>query len=609
MSRSSCPHSPSRRLLRAGLLSVSALAASLPFCVQAQAQSGIELRGEISEDQANQEILVRRRPAENLMPRSPAAGPATQSGKAAQVAASRPAPGYTPSSDGALTSAEEEAAKKEDAQGGFLAEDPAAQPENPFADAPPLPQQRPSTALKRAREQKERAAGVRENQRTSPASSAANRTAQRAGAATEPEAVEDEYGVGVRRGATVDAVDRADLRLDAGAERTGAIEGLGRRPDEGPFKPLGIRAGTFILRPSFEQGFTYSTNANSSPEGSEAVLSESTLRLNAVSDWSQHRASLDAYGTFDKSLSGEDYKSKEGGVDAALDLDLSHEYRLKTTAGYSAKPESASAAVFIDNVVDQPLRQNFNGSVGLSKELGKLEFGVTGRADRNVYGEAEYVNGGTLNQDERNSTLATVSLRAGYEISPAITPFTEVEIGRRYYDKTADSLGYERSADHLAVRGGVAVDMNEKLVGEFSAGWLRESFDDDRLDPITGLSLKSDLRWSPERGTVVGLAASTNVEGAVEGGKSGSLLHSAKLSVEREIRANVTANAALGVDWRTYYGQDGKDLLLSGEVGATWWWNRYLGLVGRARYERQTSDLPGRDFDKKSVFLGVKVQR
>ena len=114
-------------------------------------------------------------------------------------------------------------------------------------------------------------------------------------------------------------------------------------------------------------------------------------------------------------------------------------------------------------------------------------------------------------------------LRAGYEISPAITPFVEAEFGRRIYTCDVDSNGFERSSDRDSARApALELDLTEKLTGEFSAGWLREMFDDDRLAGISGPTVNADLDWSPERGTTIGLHRQTTVEGTTTAGESGS---------------------------------------------------------------------------------------
>lgn len=260
-------------------------------------------------------------------------------------------------------------------------------------------------------------------------------------------------------------------------------------------------------------------------------------------------------------------------------------------------------------VASQPTQHNLDGSLGLAKDIGKLRLGVTGKVDREWYGDAELTDGQTLSLDDRNSTLASVALRTGYEISPALRPFVEVEYGRRFRDEEIDEAGFKRTSNTYAARAGIEMDRGEKLTGELSAGILRESFDDDRLQSITGPSVNANLRWSPERGTTIGLTGSTSVDSTTTEGESGSLLYVGRLTLEREIRANLTANAALGLDLRDYSGTSDNDLTYLVEAGATWWLNRYAGITGRGKYEMLKSDLPGRDYDAASVFLGLRVQR
>lgn len=408
----------------------------------------------------------------------------------------------------------------------------------------------------------------------------------------------------------VDTIDRAiDLRIDPGAGRAQAIERIERTSGESPYSPLGLRLGTFTVMPSLESGLTWTSNANNTPVPESALLSETTLRLNAISDWSQHSATFNAFGTVRESISGAALDEKSAGFDAALRLDLGHDYRAIASLGYLTAPESASSPVSLVGTIDRPIRQTLLGSLGLEKDLGRLRFAITGRAERDWYGDAELPNGGTISQEDRDSTLGTLVLRGGYELSPALSPFAEVEVGRRNYALETDSNGFERSTNRFGARAGLALDISEKLVGEISAGWIEERFDDPRLAPISGPTIDADLAWSPIRGTIVGLSAATTVEAATVVDESGSMLYAARLDLQREMRANLTANVAFGAAYRDYTGLDGHDLILSAEAGMTYWLNRYVGVTTRARHERQTSTFAGRDYETNSVFLGMRLQR
>lgn len=414
---------------------------------------------------------------------------------------------------------------------------------------------------------------------------------------------------GNRRAVTIDSTDLQ--KLDTGAERTGAIETPRKTAEADPFAAVGIKLGSFTIRPTLEQGLTYSSNADSSATGTPALLSETTLRLNATSDWRENSAVIDGYGIFRRSVSGEETKTTQGRIDGTLNVDLDHEWRAIAKLGFEAAPESASSPDAITGVTSQPLRQTVDGSLGIEKDIGKLRLALTGAISHDAYADAQLSDGTTLSQKDRDSTLYTATLRTGYQVSPALTPFAEVEAGRRVYDQRFDSSGfqYQRSSTRLGARAGVALDLGEKLSGEFSAGWLRERLDDDRLPTVGGPSINANLKWSPERGTNIGLTGTTTVEGSTTAGQSGDILYSARLTAERQIRANLTGNATLGLDWRDYMGSSDHDMVLSAEAGLTWWVNRYVGLTTRARTEHQTSTIAGRAYVANSVFVGMKVQR
>ena len=409
------------------------------------------------------------------------------------------------------------------------------------------------------------------------------------------------------------SIDAADLERNIAARPTGEratpIEGLGRPPEQSPFDPPGMRVGTFLLRPTLDQGIAWTSNAANTAGGSSDFVSDTTLRLDAASDWARHSASLDAYGTYRTSVTGSGFSEFRGAANAALGLDLGNALRLDTKLGYERKPEDASSPVDITGAIGRPLRQTLSASAGLEKAAGKLQFGLTGAVNRDTYGDVALAAGGTLSQADRNQTLYSMVLRGGYEASPALTPFAEAELGRRLYDNATDSSGYSRSANRYGARAGLAFDLGEKLNGEVSAGWLSEKPDDARLSAVSGLSAAGNVQWSPVRGTIVSLTGSTQVEGSTIPGQSGSILYSSTLGVSRELRADLTGAATVGADWRRYAGTADHDLTWSAEASLTWWLWRYAGIKARARHEQTTSTIAGRGSQADSIYLGVTLRR
>ncbi|MBE1208015.1 outer membrane beta-barrel protein [Aminobacter carboxidus] len=543
------------------LLATASVATLL--CAPLHAQE-IGLRGPVGEDDLNNTLLLHKR--------RPTAEP-----EQAQ------APTYQPVSPGAIpTQADAEATD-------LFSEPPNAENATGSSSSSARP---PTTARQRARELRARQAGT-----TTPSAAETPATP----------VTDEELTTGTVRQGTVDS--ETEIENGPESERQRAIEGRRPQPDADPFEPTGIRFGTFVLKPSLEQGITATSNADSSSGGKSAVLSETTLRLNAASDWENHSATIDAYGNYRKSISGQEVKDLSGGIDGRLQLDFADDLRALARLGYSMRPESTSSPVVISGTAERPTLHTLSGALGVEKDVGKLRFGITGEVVDESYSDAELTDGTTLSQKDRDSRLYTGKVRVGYEVSPAFTPFGEVEFGRRVYDLRFDTAGFERSSKRTGARAGVEIDLGEKFGGEISAGWISEDFDDDRLKTVSAATIAADLKWSPMRGTIVGLTGETLVEGSTTAGDSGSVLYNGRLSVERQIRSNLTAFLAGGVGYRDYASSNDHELRLSAEAGLTWWLNRYAGLTGKLRHETFDSTLSNRDAKTNSVFVGLKIQR
>ncbi len=574
------------------LLATSVLALLRPAPLHAQET---ELRGEVSESAI---LSDQQRKARQL---ALATQGQQQSANTAQDDA--PPRTYLPASAGAVPDD-----TGTDAATGSIFDPPQATDDTATDNpTPPKPRRRPSSAGQNAADQDRTKTGTKTADKSKKKKAATATTDTTQAATDDTDSATTDQEAANRRALTVDSADRQ--KLDPGAERTAAIEGQNKKAEDDPFAPTGVKWGSFVIRPSIEQGLTATTNGDSSSAGTSALLSETALRFTAVSDWRENSATIDGYGLFRETVSGYRVHDAQGRIEGQLNVDLDNELRAIAKLGYEAVPETASSPNAIAGVSTQPLRQTIDGSLGVEKAVGKMQYTLTGAVSHDFYGDAELSDGTTLSQKDQDNTLYTATLRTGYEISPALTPFTEIEVGRRAYDQRIDNEGFERSSTRLGARAGLQLDMGEKLSGEFSAGWLREAIDDKSLEAISGATVNADLKWSPERGTTIGLTGKTTVETTTTAGESGDILYSGRLTAERQIRANLTANAALGLDWRDYVGIDGHDRILSAETGLTWWLNRYAGLTSRVRTEKLTSNLPGRDYTANSIYLGLKVQR
>lgn len=387
----------------------------------------------------------------------------------------------------------------------------------------------------------------------------------------------------------------------------GSVDGRTPAPYQAdPFEAQGIRAGSFILRPSLDQGIRATSNADNSATGSSGVLSETALRLNARSDWASHLATLDMTGTFEKNLSGQYVSNPRGQIDAALRLDMSDDTRLNFGLGYSVNREDASDPNGISAARTRPLVHTLSAQAGVERDIGKIFARAVARVNNTRYGTAKLINGDQLDQSDRNNTYVSMTLRGGFEVSAIIRPFAEVEVGRRFYQ---NDNGLDRNATQLGLRTGVQINSGEKLNGEFSVGYIGARSEDDRLQDTSGLSLDAAMNWSPQRGTDVQFGLRTYLDSSPDIGGNSSLLYLANINVTRMIRSDLSLNARIDASVRDNRDGSGTDYGMGAEVGATYWFNRFFGVDGKLRHEFIKSNVASRDYQSNSVYLGVKLRR
>lgn len=413
-----------------------------------------------------------------------------------------------------------------------------------------------------------------------------------------------EAATGQRTG--TDGEGRA-LRIGRENLPQGAIDARPRTAfNADPFEPQGIRAGSFILRPSLDQGIRATSNADNSASGSSAVLSETALRLNMRSDWARHLATLDASGLFEKNLSGQYVSNPRGQIDAALRLDLNDETRLNFGLGYSVNREDASDPNGIGAARTRPLVHSTTAQAGIERDIGKIFARAVARVNNTRYGKAKLFNGAELDQSDRNNTYISMTLRGGFELSAIIRPFAEIEVGRRLYQ---NDNGLDRNATQLGLRAGLQINSGEKLNGEFSVGYIGARTSDDRLQNTGGLSLDAAMNWSPQRGTDVRLGLHTYLDSSPDIGGNSSILYLANIDVTRLIRSDLSLNMRLDASVRDNRDGSGTDLGMGAEIGATYWFNRFFGVDGKLRHQFINSDVASRKYSSNSVYLGVKMRR
>ena len=373
--------------------------------------------------------------------------------------------------------------------------------------------------------------------------------------------------------------------------RESTVDGLRSQLDLDRNDAPGVRLGSFILKPTLGQTFNYESTKTGSSKQSRSYL-ETGMKGTLTSDWSRHQLTVTGEGTWQRNVSGSGETEPTADIEAALRLDIGNDTTGTLKAGYHFEREDATDPNAISDASTQSGVNQYTLGAGIAHDFGILRGSAKVDYDRYVYGDVDLSDGSTLSQEDRNRNAGAVTVRVGYDLSPALIPFIEASAGKSVYDLRTDTSGFERSYDSYGGRAGVEVDLGEKLNGEIALGYQTYRFDDNRLEDLDGVTIDGLLNWSPQRGTNITYGISTGIEPSTTPGDSGALAYTLSSKATHELRSNLVARLSNSLTFRNYpSGSVSEDqrVWLAG-AGLTWDLNRYLALTGDVGYERTTQD-------------------
>ncbi|MCV9998433.1 outer membrane beta-barrel protein [Pararhizobium sp. YC-54] len=390
--------------------------------------------------------------------------------------------------------------------------------------------------------------------------------------------------------------------------RENTVDGLRSQLDIDRNDAQGIRLGSFTLKPTLGQSYNFESNKTGNSKENRSYL-ETGLKGTLTSDWSRHQLTVTGEGTWQRNVSGTGETEPTADVEAALRLDLSEQTTATLKAGYHFEREDSTDPNAISNASVQSGIDQYTLGAGIERDFGILRGSAKIDFDRYVYGDAELDNGGTLSMKDRNRNAGALTVRVGYELSPALIPFIEASAGKSIYDLRRDTLGFERSYDSYGARAGIEADLGEKLNGEIALGYQTYRFDDNRLDELKGFTIDGLINWSPQRGTDIAYGISTGIEPSTTAGESGAMVYTLSSRATHELRTALVARLSNSLTFRNFQSgsSDDEKVWLTG-AGLTWDLNRYLALTGDVSYEHTTRD-SGPATNIARVGVGLTLRR
>lgn len=398
--------------------------------------------------------------------------------------------------------------------------------------------------------------------------------------------------------------------VEAGSQPPTRIKKKKKGEQLDPYDPLGMRSGGLVYYPAVELIGGYDSNPARTPDGKGAGTFTIAPELRVRSDWERHEFKADLRGSYNWYSPDETPSLDRPYFNGTAEgrIDVTRDTRIDLAGRVTVSTDNPNSPNLPAGLAELPLYTSFGATAGVGQKFNRLDVSLKGTVDRTVYQDSELTNGTTASNEDRNYNQYGGVLRTGYEISPGVTPFVEIEADTRKHDLATDSSGFRRDSTGWTALVGSTFELTRLLTGDIAVGYTRREYDDARLKALEGMIGKGSLTWTASALTTVKFTAATTVGESDQAFVSGVLYRDVGLEVDHAFRRWLIGSLKGGAGFDDYVGSGRKDQRYYFGGGLTYKLNRFVQLKGEARHEWLTSNQTGNDYDANVVLLSLRLQ-
>jgi hypothetical protein len=381
-----------------------------------------------------------------------------------------------------------------------------------------------------------------------------------------------------------------------------------KTPETDPYAPLGIRVGSFILKPSVDAAAGFDSNVPRSATASSSSFYTIAPELQTKSDWERHEFRSTLRGSYSgyPDLPSFNRPSFESILDGRIDV--TRQTRIELQDRFQFATETPGSPNFQTDSKKPTPYTTFGGTVGLFHQFNRLEIGAKVAIDRTRYEDSELNDGTIVNNNDRDYTSHSVELRGSYEWAPGVKPFVAVTADKRLYDLAEDRFGINRDSRGLTPRVGSTFELGRLVTGQFSVGYTKRDYDDPQLEGVSGIVADASLVWAATALTKATFTASSTVYESTQPNVSGVLTRDFGIKVDHALREWLIGTVKFGYGIDEYVGSPQVDNRFTLGAGLTYKMNRNVQWKGEVRREQRTSNVKGQDYTANIFLLGVRLQ-
>lgn len=372
------------------------------------------------------------------------------------------------------------------------------------------------------------------------------------------------------------------------------------RPD---YLPLGVRAGSFIIRPRMAVRETFTDNVFSSNSSEKSdFITRFVPSVSVSSDWNNHSLSAFANANIGRhrKYSFEDYEDYTLGASGRLDVRRSTNIRarVETRRRHETRDSPDDTGGRTPTEFDVHI-----GQIEGYQRFNRLNFTLGVGVER-----YDFHNSTTRDRDEY-----TTFLRTGYEVIQNYEAFLRLAYNIRDYDAGSDSNGLDHDSHGYEAVAGIKIDFGGITFGDFFLGYRKQEYDASVFNSSDGPVIGAEITWNVTPlttlvGTITGQLQESTLSDGMGGFASGSFNTTFGLNAQHELLRNLILQGDLRYSNNDYKGIDRTDDTYFAGLSANYLMNRNFYLQGGLGHRQRESNISGSGYKENVVYLRLQAQ-
>ncbi len=376
------------------------------------------------------------------------------------------------------------------------------------------------------------------------------------------------------------------------------------------YKPLGFRAGSFMLHPGVELAAEYNDNVLYSfqDEQSDTIFHVRPY-VTAQSNWSRHSfsvrlaADIGRYADFDV----RDYEDLFFTVEGRFDV------KGRNAVGYRfdiLQLHEDLNSRDSEQGIEPTVYQLLGGGLNYDHYFNRLSLGLATEWRQLSYDDVLSEDGSIINNEDRDRDQFVMSLTAGYQFKTDKRAFLTVGFDETEYDQLIDRNGFHRDSSGYFIRSGLDFSITSVLTGDLSVGYHEREYDDPQLQDVDGVGLGAGLTWFPTQLTTVRANVSSSIEDTTNSTASGYFRTLYSLRVDHELLRNLQLNGRLSYADSDYEpilgapaGSRTQDKVWRAGIGLNYFINRWMFLGASYDFQELSTNVANDGYKVNRAWL------